>query len=83
VTAVLVALALLSDQQVNADGWVATGAMADAIGSTTSDVAASLRGACDRGLCTCRRTGVDGTTWRLTPTGVLALSGQQPRSPTG
>ena len=79
-TGALVALGHLSDRQIDTDGWVATGAVADARGSTASDVAASLRGACDRGLCICRRTEVDGTTWRVTPIGLLALSQQQHRA---
>ena len=77
----LAALDRLSREAPEADGWISTGAIADAVGWTAGDTAAALRGASDRGLCTCRRSLVEGTAWRLTPTGELVASrDQQQRS---
>lgn len=66
----LAALERLSQQPSNAGGWIDTGAVADALGCAAGEVAATLRGASERGLCTCRRSLVNGTTWRLTTAGL-------------
>jgi hypothetical protein len=73
-TTVLAALDRLSRESANSAGWIATGAIADAVGCTAGDAAAALRGAAGQGLCTSRRSLADGTTWRLTPTGSLVVA---------
>ena len=83
-TRALAALDRLARESAHGDAWIPTGAIADAIGHTAGDVAAALRGARDRGLCECRRSLVEGTAWRLTPTGELVVARDQaPRSVAG
>jgi hypothetical protein len=60
----LVALELLS-WDTHPDGWVETGAVADVLGTSTTEAAASLRSARRLGLCSRRRSLVHGTIWRL------------------
>jgi hypothetical protein len=60
----LVAVELLI-WRTNPDGWVETGAVADMLGTSTAEAAASLRAARRLGLCSRRRSLVHGTIWRL------------------
>lgn len=69
----LAAIESLSGHQVHAGGWVATGAVADAVGAEVVETAARLRGASKRGLCLSRRSLQYGTTWRLTRAGAESL----------
>jgi hypothetical protein len=71
----LAAIQDLSAHRVHAGGWVATGAVADAVGARVEETAARLRGASKRGLCLSRRSLLYGTTWRLTPAGASLVHG--------
>jgi hypothetical protein len=51
-------------------GWVETGAVADALGVSVGEAAASLRLACRLGLCQSRRSLVHGTVWTLSRDGL-------------
>lgn len=77
----LSALDRLADESPQTGGWIATGDIADAVGCSAGDAAATLRSAAERGLCRARRSLVDGTAWRLTPIGTLvAAKERRPRS---
>jgi hypothetical protein len=71
----LAAIRKLSRPRVHAGDWVATGAVADAVGAGVVETAARLRGASKRGLCLSRRSLLCGTTWRLTPVGASLVHG--------
>jgi hypothetical protein len=60
----LMALELLLSR-TNPGGWVETGAVADMLGTSTTEAATSLRAARHLGLCSRRRSLVHGTIWRL------------------
>lgn len=67
-------------RQRYADGWVPTGAVADALGCSVDVAAARLRGAERRDLCVVRRSLVYPTTWRLSRDGARFVAAQQGRS---
>jgi hypothetical protein len=58
-------LELESPKRTHARGWVETGAVADALGVSVGEAAASLRVAAHLGLCSRRRSLLHGTVWKL------------------
>jgi hypothetical protein len=66
-------LEMQSRTRMHEHGWVETGAVADVLGVSVGEAAASLRAASRIGLCSRRRSLLHGTVWRLSRTGIAGV----------